>query len=167
MYCFVGFILHYYNLKYFNTSSGQLKTLPESFSRLSPVILNIRNNKLVSLPDASRVGKYDHAELEGNLLPTYEAFEFWGNLALRYKAYKDTEVSKRDRIHDSLARVADQQCLDGLNKNIKYNSLYPQNEKTKLLREKASIKYLEYQIFGWHKEYFEKLNIAQKMKPTR
>ena len=97
---------------------------------------------MVSLPDASRVGKYDHAELEGNLLPTYEAFEFWGNLALRYKAYKDTEVSKRDRIHDSLARVADQHYLNDSDKGIKYNSLYRENEKTILLRENASIKYL-------------------------
>ena len=79
--------------------------------------------------------------------------------ALGYKNYRAPKVSKRDRIHDSLARVADQHYLNGLNKNIKYNSLYPQNDKTKLLREKASIKYLEYQMFGWHKEYFEKLNI--------
>ncbi len=148
------------NLNYFGVENSYLKTLPKSFTKLSPVIIDLRDNQLVSLPDVSPIGKYGYAELSGNQLPPCEAFKFKGKHLF---TYDDIIDGRRTPILDSFAKIDEykyfKDCTHFSTRKLKETSLYPDNEKTERLRKKASIRYLEFKMFGKHKEYFKKLNI--------
>lgn len=148
------------NLNYFGVENSYLKTLPQSFTKLSPVIIDLRDNQLVSLPDVSPIGKYGYAELSGNQLPPCEAFKFKGKHLF---TYDDIIDGRRTPILDSFAKIDEykyfKDCTHFSTRKLKETSLYPDNEKTERLRKKAGIRYLEFKMFGKHKEYFKKLNI--------